>query len=366
MSATRCPFGLRELSLPRSIHPCQTGGPGRDRARRIACAADVTSGWVRPEADGARVPIPDYQSLMLPLLRLAAQGEIRVRDAVRTLADQLGLSEDDRTQLLPSGGTTFGSRVYWAKAYMVQAKLLEITRRGYFKATPRGLQVLATDPQRVDNQVLAEFEEFRQFLERSEVRTPSGSLTKETPSAVAAYDATPEERIDDAHEKITKELHDQLLERILNSPPVFFERVVIDLIVAMGYGGSRADAGQRLGKSGDGGIDGIVNEDALGLDIVYLQAKRYAQGNGVGEEAIRGFSGALLRRGASKGVFVTTSHFSDAAREFVKAVAQQRIVLIDGDELTRLLVKHGVGIRTDRTIELKKLDLDYFDEEDTG
>lgn len=267
------------------------------------------------------------------------------------------MSEADVTELLPTGkNTRFANRVHWAKTYLVQAGLLEMTGRGRFRATERGRAVLAQRPSHIDKGFLSQFPEFQAFKMRrkqpTEETAPSPDVSE-----------TPEELIEQAYEEITDELRANLLAKIVSSSPAFFEKIIVDLLIAMGYGGSKAEAGQRVGKSGDGGIDGIINEDPLGLDVVYLQAKRYSTDNLVSADQLRGFSGSLLQRGASKGVFVTTSRFSDPARDFVRGIPQQRIVLIDGEELTRLLVKHGVGVRTERAIEIKRLDLDYFDED---
>jgi restriction system protein len=310
--------------------------------------------------------IPDYQTLMLPVLQVAASGEVNIQDCIALLAQRLGLSEEERAQLLPSGKqTVFANRVHWAKTYLVHAGLLEMTRRAHFKAAQRGIDVLAKRPNRIDNDFLSQFREFQQFRTRSPSRSASseGGLMPETEVAVEINPvATPEERIEAAYTEITDELRTALLDRISNGTPGFFEKVVIDLLTAMGYGGSRGDAGQRVGKTGDGGIDGIINEDPLGLDIVYLQAKRYAQGNGIGVDKVREFAGSLVERGATKGVFVTTSHFAPAAVAYADRIPQ-RLVLIDGRELTRLMVQYGVGVRTERKIELRKLDMDYFTEE---
>jgi restriction system protein len=304
------------------------------------------------------MPVPGYETYMLPLLRLAAVGEVKIRDCVDRIAQELNLSTDAVNELLPSGKQTrFANRVHWAKTYLTQAKLLETTGRGRFKATERGIAVLRDNPDRIDNNFLAQFPEFQEFATRHTVETQT-----EVPAPTTVV--TPEESIEQAFDDITDELRANLLERIRSASPAFFERLIVDLLIRMGYGGSRSEAGRRVGGTGDGGIDGIINEDPLGLDVVYLQAKRYGSGNLVTPEQLRAFSGSLLQRGASKGVFVTTSTFTEQARESVRNITQQRIVLIDGDELTTLLVKHGVGVRIERMLELKKIDLDYFDEED--
>jgi restriction system protein len=312
--------------------------------------------------------IPDYQALMLPVLDVAAQGETSVRSCIAALADRLGLDDEERSQLLPSGKqAVFDNRVHWAKTYLVQACLLEITRRAHFKLTPRGAEVLARRPTKVDNELLMQFAEFREFRVRSRSRPGERSLAvaEGLPLSELTPTSTPEDRIEIAYNEITDELRAALLDGVTKGTPRFFEKVVVDLLTSMGYGGSRANAGRRVGKTADGGIDGIINEDPLGLDIVYLQAKRYSQGNTVGVDKVREFAGALVERGAAKGVFVTTSQFAPAAQAFAERIPQ-RLILIDGEELTRLMVQYGVGVRTERTIELRKLDLGYFDEEALG
>jgi len=309
------------------------------------------------------MPIPDYQTLMLPVLRLGAAGEISVRNAIQRLATDFNLTDEERTELLPSGKqAVFANRVQWAKTYLVKAGLLEATRRAHFTITDRGRAVLAQNPRRLDNAFLDQFPEFRQF--RNATRPPVASEAPEQNPAPSSLEAaTPEERIEGASKEIEDNLQAELLDRVMRMSPTFFENVVVDLLLAMGYGGAGADSGQRIGRTGDGGVDGVINEDALGLDIVYIQAKRYASGNVVGVDKVREFSGSMEERGATKGVFVTTSHFAPAARAFAERVPK-RLILIDGRELSKLLVRYGVGVRAVRTIELKKVDLDYFEEEE--
>jgi restriction system protein len=307
--------------------------------------------------------IPDYQTLMLPALRMAAKGEISIRDCVEVLAKEFQLSDEERAELLPSGKqTTFSNRVHWAKTYLVHAGLLEMTRRAHFKANERGRSVLAENPARIDNAYLDRFEEFRAFRARSGGRRREEGRGDVATGRIPTQQATPEEQIEAAYEEITDELRGELLDRIVDASPAFFEQVIIDLMVAMGYGGSGAEAAKRVGRSGDGGIDGLINEDILGLDNIYLQAKRYAPGTGIGVEKVREFAGSLVERGASKGVFVTTSHFAGGAKDYAERIPQ-KLILIDGDMLTKLMIRHGVGVRTTRTVELKKLDLDYFENE---
>lgn len=304
--------------------------------------------------------VPSYQEFMLPVLMLASRGETTISACSDELRSQYSLSEEDVSEMLPSGRQTrFSNRVHWAKSYLVQAGLLEMTGRGRFQATERGRQVAQARPARIDLDFLRQFPEFRDFQSREGTRNLASNTATET--AISLHE-TPEEIMDSAHKRITDDLRGSLLERIVASSPKFFEDLILDLLVAMGYGGSRQDAKQRVGGTGDGGIDGIIKEDHLGLDVIYLQAKRYAPDNLVSADHLRGFSGSLLQRGAAKGVFVTTSRFSEPAREFVRGITQQRIILIDGEMLTDLLVKHGVGVRTDRTLEIKKLDLDYFED----
>jgi restriction system protein len=266
--------------------------------------------------------IPDYQTLMLPVLRVAAGGEVTTRAAVEQLAREFKLTDEERAQLLPSGKqTVFANRVHWATTYMAKAGVVRRTRRGRFVATDRGLELLKHGLPRIDNRVLDNFEEFRAFRSR---RPQDPSVPEERgPAAGPVVDvATPEERIETAYDEIDEELRTELLDRIIKSSPDFFEQLVIDLLVAMGYGAG-ADAGKRIGQSGDGGIDGIINEDALGLDIVYIQAKRYGLGTAVGVDKVREFSGAMDGRGAMKGVFVTTSHFPTTARDFAERVPKR-------------------------------------------
>ncbi len=312
------------------------------------------------------MPVPDYQSLMRPLLAFSSDGsEKNINDAIKDIAEQLKLTEDERQQLLPSGKQPiFANRVHWARTYLDKAGAIRRTRRSHFEITDRGKQLLTDNPTRIDAQVLKQFPEFIAF---QSPKAPDGTGNEVAPTAPAAVSellesaVTPEEAVQQAETQIFENLKSQLLIRIWELSPSFFERLVVDLIVAMGYGGSRANVVQRLGKSGDEGIDGVVNEDPLGLDVVYIQAKRYAADNTIGRERIQQFAGALVGQGASKGVFVTTSSFSRGAIEYAIKVPQ-RIILIDGKELARLMVQYGVGVRIERTVELKRIDLDYFDE----
>ena len=306
------------------------------------------------------MPIPDYQTLMLPLLRLARDGVERpFREAVDRLADEFTLTDDERSELLPSGTAhVFGSRVGWARTYLKQAGLLDAPSRGIFRITSEGKTLLAKNPVRVDNNLLSQYETFRAFRTRG--RDPENN-TKLAPLALElASEQTPEDAMAAAYQRIRKNLEAELLEQVKRSSPAFFERLVVDLVVAMGYGGSRQDAGRAIGRTGDGGIDGIIKEDRLGLDVIYLQAKRWE--NTVGRPEVQKFAGALQGQRASKGIFITTSNYSRDALEYVNVIAT-KIILIDGDALTTLMVDHNVAVTSTGTYELKKVDSDYFEGE---
>jgi restriction system protein len=293
--------------------------------------------------------IPDYQSLMLPVLAAASDGEVRIGDVVNGVADDIGLTPEERAELLPSGKQTlFSNRVHWAKTYLGKAGLIEGTRRGYFKITPRGQQALEAKPARIDNNFLSQFDEFEKFRRRS-AQEAAEDLHPETPAFVNQTE-TPDEIMRRAHRQIDASLAQELLERIRGAPPDFFERLIVNLLLSMGFGGSVANAGRALGRSGDDGVDGVVDQDALGLDRVYIQAKRYALGNNIGSGAIRDFFGSLDRHKASKGLFVTTSTFSPSAIETAQYLSK-RIVLIDGEQLTRLMIRHNVGCRVEETLQ---------------
>ena len=306
------------------------------------------------------MPIPDYQSLMLPVLKAAVNGEVRIGAVVESLAHELKLTDDERAQLLPSGKQTiFSNRVHWAKSYLSKAQLVELTRRGHFTVTPLGQSVLKQNPVGIDNRFLEQFEGFRQFRERTNESDTDAAVIPT--AAVEDLKQTPDEIMRAAHQQINSALGQDLLDRVRNAPPDFFERLIVNLLLSMGYGGSRVDkAGRTLGRSGDDGVDGVIDQDALGLDRVYIQAKRYAAGNSIGSGAIRDFFGSLDRHKASKGLFVTTSTFSPSARETAEFLSK-RIVLIDGLQLAALMVQQNVGCRVEDTLYIKKLDEEFFD-----
>lgn len=305
--------------------------------------------------------IPDYQSLMLPVLTVAAEGETRVPAAAQLISDKLGLTDEEREQLLPSGKQRLlHNRVHWAKFYMSKAGLIDSPKRGVFTASAAGKALLATNPKFLDVEALKAYPSFAAF--HSSSGTGSSPNVAQATTIAASSSATPEEQIDAAQLILSSALRADLLTRVLEQSPAFFERVIVELLVAMGYGGSHEDAAMRLGKSGDGGIDGVIDEDRLGLDRIYVQAKRYASHVGVGRPEIQGFVGSLVGLGASKGVFVTTSNFSKQALDYARAL-QQRVILIDGTRLTELMLEFGVGVRVSRTVEVKRLDEDFFSEE---
>lgn len=296
---------------------------------------------------------------MIHVLSAAADGEVRIGDAVEQLADKLRLTPEERAELLPSGKQTlFANRVHWAKTYLGKAGLIELPRRGYFRITDRGRQVIASHPQRIDNAFLNQFPEFRQFKERS--AQGSGQEQSEADAVLEKTHETPDEIMRTAHKQIEAALAQDVLDRIHASPPAFFERLIVGLLLKMGYGGSATDAGRALGRSGDDGVDGVIDQDALGLDRVYIQAKRYADGNNIGAGAIRDFFGSLDRHKATKGLFVTTSAFSPSARETAEFLSK-RIVLIDGQQLARLMIRYDVGCRVEETLHIKKIDEDFFE-----
>ena len=310
------------------------------------------------------MPIPDYQTLMLPVLRLAARGETRVPALEEELSQEFGLTQSERDQLLPSGRQkVLQNRTHWAKFYMSKAGLVTLPRRGYFIASEAGRSLLATNPTKIDVERLLTYPAFRDFYRND--APVNGDVASEAPDTVSIkvrVETTPEEQIEAAYTSLQRVLRADLLQRILDNDPAFFEGLIVDLLVAMGYGGSRKDAAKRLGGSGDGGIDGIIDEDRLGLDRVYIQAKRYGPGNSIGRPDVQGFVGSLVGMGATKGVFVTTSSFSPQATDYVSRLTQ-RVILIDGQRLADLMIEHNVGVRVSRTIEFKRLDENFFSED---
>ena len=301
--------------------------------------------------------IPDYQSIMLPLLQFTSDGEEhRFREAVENLATHFGLTDSERIELLPSGKyPTFDNRVSWANTHMKKAGLIEGPRRGYLKITDRGRELLKSNPAAIDAKFLNRYKEFVEFRSKSGVATD----TKHSAGANKADEQTPVEIIETAYQTIRTSLGTELIEQIKVCSPGFFEKLVVEVLVAMGYGGTRKDAGRVIGGSGDEGIDGVINEDRLGLDVIYVQAKRWE--NTVSRPEIQKFVGALLGKKARKGIFITTSNFSKQARDFASSI-DSSVVLIDGEALASLMIDYNVGITVESSYEIKRLDSDYFDE----
>ena len=300
--------------------------------------------------------IPDFQSIMLPLLKFTAdQQEHSLREAIENLTPKFGLSEQERKELLPSGShAIFDNRVSWAKTHLQEAGLLESTRRSYFKITAQGLTILSQNPTRIDIKFLEQFPGFKEFRAGTKKDKEVASVTE----VAVNGQQTPEELLEYSYQRIRQDLAQELLNKVKESSPSFFERLVVELLVRMGYGGSRKDAGAAVGKSGDEGIDGIIKEDRLGLDAIYIQAKKW-EGT-VGRPEIQKFVGALHGQGAKKGVFITTSNFSSEARDYVSRGDSLRIKLIDGQELAQLMIDFDVGVAKVSSYEIKKLDFDYF------
>jgi len=297
--------------------------------------------------------IPDYETIMLPLLKLAGDGKEHTKGAViEELARHFSLTEDEQKELLPSGNQAkFTNRVGWARTYLTKAVLLETTGRARFRITKRGLQVLGQNPAVINNDFLNRFPEFVQFRSRSQK-----SVKQESADSIQ----TPEETLEASYQGLRGQLVQELLERMKGCTPSFFESLVVDLLVAMGYGGSRKDAGQAIGRTRDGGIDGIIKEDRLGLDVVYVQAKRW-EGT-VGRPTVQAFSGSLDGQKARKGVLITTSQFSPDAVDYVGRI-EKKIVLIDGEQLCQLMIDHSVGVTEVARYVVKKIDSDYFGDE---
>ena len=302
---------------------------------------------------------PDYQTLMLPVLRLASdQREHKFSDSVQSLAAEFSLSDEEMNELLPSGNqAVFNNRVGWARSYLKQAGLLVSPKRGYFAITEQGLKLLAENPAKINVSLLERYPEFQEFRNRKKDQSKTNDAS-DFIEMVARE--TPEDALASAYRSLRKNLEDEILSSVKDSSPSFFERLVVDLLVKMGYGGNRQDAGRALGKSGDGGVDGIINEDQLGLDVIYIQAKRWD--GTVGRPEIQKFAGALQGQRARKGVFITTSNFSKDALEYVSMI-ESKIVLIDGAKLASLMAEHNVGVSVVGRYEVKKIDSDYFDEE---
>jgi restriction system protein len=302
--------------------------------------------------------VPHFQEIMLPLLRELSNGKIHTtRELIESLSDSMKLTDEDRKELLPSGQQPlFDNRVGWARTYLKKAGLVESDKRGTQKITQKGLDILKDSPKEINVQFLERFPEFLEFLYSNKNSTAKKTDIQKDDS----FGETPEEQLESSYVSIRTDLAQELLQKIKSSSPQFFEQIVVDVVVAMGYGGSRYDAGKAVGRSGDGGIDGIIKEDKLGLDTIYLQAKRWDAPVPVKE--VRDFTGALLAKGARKGVFVTTSQFSKDAYEHANSIRELKIVLIDGSTLVNMMIDLGVGVSIQKTYKISKIDSDYFEE----
>ncbi len=302
--------------------------------------------------------VPDFQSLMMPLLRLSGDGvEHAFKDAVEAIAVEFKLTPEERHELLASSSRTtlFYNRLAWAKTHMTMAGLLQAPRRGVFCITQRGRELLVRQLARIDLKTLQQFPEYER-ARRGDVQASAENVVQ----VVTASELTPEEAIERAHLSLRNDLSRELLEFIMQCSPAFFELLIIKLMIKMGYGGSREEVGKAVGRSGDGGIDGVINEDRLGLDAIYLQAKRWS--NVVGRPEIQQFVGALAGQRANKGVFIATSRFTQDAKDYA-ANSQYKVVLIDGERLADLMIEHDLGVSVAATYQLKRIDSDFFSEE---
>jgi len=303
------------------------------------------------------MPIPDFQSIMLPLLKIASDGGVHnIHDAVNNLADSYSLSDEEKARLIPSGQQpVLYNRVTWARTYLKKAGLIEDPRRGYFQITEQGKSVLEENPDRIDTQYLRRFPKFVEFRQTTKGADPT------EPGEEALGELTPEEALENAYQRIHKDLSEELLGYVVGSSAGFFEKLVVELLVKMGYGGSQRNVAKAVGQSGDGGIDGIIDEDRLGLDTIYIQAKKWKLDSSVGRPEIQKFVGALQGKRAKKGIFISTTSFTGEASEYVRTI-DTKVVLIDGSQLTDLMIDYGVGVTSRTTYEIKSLDTDYFGE----
>jgi restriction system protein len=306
------------------------------------------------------MPIPDYQTLMLPLLRLTGDGKDHtLAQAAEVIGQEFNLTDAERNEMLPSGGQLkLFSRIGWSRTYMAKAGLLETVSRGKFKITARGVVLLKKQPAKIDVNLLNQYPEFVEFRTGSSLIKANSTSVNESDLTVTQQ--TPQELLESSYQTLHRQTAEDLLDKISKSSARFFEKLVVDLLVAMGYGGSRKDAGQAIGKSGDDGIDGIIKEDRLGLDAVYVQAKKWKAT--VGRPEIQSFAGSLEGQRARKGVFITTSQFSGDAKEYVNRI-EKKIILIGGEQLANLCIEFGIGVEPVITYKVQRIDADYFEEE---
>ena len=296
---------------------------------------------------------------MLPVLQSCADGEVVTSEVIDALANEFKLTLEEREQLLPSGRqSTFSNRIHWAKGYLKQAGLLTYPARSHFVLTDEGKKVLQSKPDRVDNKFLMQFEAFQEF--RTRKGTQSANNAVEEHNADTNENATPDEQLRAAHKAIGDALAADLLARVRDASPQFFEELIVELLIGMGYGGTSENAGKAIGKSGDDGVDGVIDQDPLGVDQIYVQAKRNAEGNNIGAGAIRDFFGALNLKKAQKGIFFTTASFTSSAIQ-TAADLGIRIVLIDGRRLAELMLRYNIGCEDQEILHIKKIDEDFFE-----
>lgn len=306
------------------------------------------------------MPIPAYSEFFLPILKMMGDKRERHKSEIFDCLDkEFQFSEVDKSQLLKSGISSLSNRMSWGLSYLKQAGLLESEKRGYYKITEAGQKLFEQNPSAIDVELLREYapKDSRFFYPKNIKETDS----EEDQNKDLDSSQTPLELIVKNHQLLKDNLARELLEEIKNKKPRFFESLVVNLLLALGYGGSLTEAGEVKGGSGDGGIDGIIREDKLGLDIIYLQAKRYDDDNSVGAQSIREFVGALSEKHASKGVFITTSYYTKSAREYVKQIPQ-KVILIDGDQLANYMIDNNVGVFTKESFNVKEIDINYFEE----
>jgi restriction system protein len=307
------------------------------------------------------MPIPDFQSIMLPLLKILADGKVyKYREIIEALVREFQVTEAERKEMLPSGQQEiFSNRVGWAKTYLKKAGLIDSPQRATFVISEKGKEILSQNPARIDTKFLRQFPEFQEF---NRVNKQNETITLESNLSTSDQEQNPEELLENSYQEIRQALATDLLSILRKLSPDDFEKLVVELLVKMGYGGSIRDAGKAVGKSGDQGIDGIIKEDRLGLDIIYIQAKRWADNNAVGRPEIQKFVGALAGQGAKKGIFITTSYFTQEALEYAPR-NEIKIVLIDGEELGQLMIDYNLGVSTQKIYEIKRIDHDYFGDE---
>lgn len=308
--------------------------------------------------------IPNYQDCMRPFLEAvknAPDTEVKLRDIITTISDHFQLSEAERSEPLPSGKQPIiDNRVGWARTYLSKAGLIDSPRRAYFQITQRGLNALSDTNTKINTRYLKQFEEFVDFTNTSNT-TEKNNLPEQAESTAQEDIATPDEILRNAYKTINDALAQDILERTRNVTPSFFEQLLIDLLIAMGYGVTEEGTAHALGKSGDNGVDGVINQDPLGVDQIYIQAKRYKQGNNISSGDIRDFFGALNLKNAHKGIFLTTSDFTASAVETAQRLST-RIVLINGNELAKLMLRYNIGSRNEQTLQIKKIDEEFFDQ----